>query len=66
MAPPLDFPGGTAVAVLAAVAIIWVLSSLSKAEFGALAVTVAVASAIYAWARWRAAARGPAPGALPD
>jgi hypothetical protein len=52
--------------VLAAVAILWVLSSLSKAEFGALAVTMAVASAIYAWARWRAAARGPAPGVLPD
>jgi amino acid transporter len=55
--PPLDFPGGTAVAVLAALAILWVLSSLSKAEFGALAVTVAVASAIYAWARWRSAGR---------
>jgi amino acid transporter len=65
--PPLDFPGGTAVAVLAALAILWVLSSLSKAEFGALAVTVAVASAIYAWARWRLAGRVTDPLAkLPD
>jgi len=54
---PLDMPGGTAVALLASVAIIWVLSSLSRAEFAALAVTVVVASAIYAWARWRAAVR---------
>jgi amino acid transporter len=64
--PPLDLPGGTVVAGLAVVAIIWVLSSLSRAEFGALAVTVAAASAIYAWARWRASLRRGEPSVVPD
>lgn len=61
---PLDVPGGTAVAVLASIAIVWVLTSLSAAEFAALAVMVAAASALYAWARTRAAARRA--GALRD
>jgi amino acid transporter len=58
---PLDFPGGTLIAVLACLAIIWVLTSLTAAEFRALAVLVVVASAVYAWARWRAGVRRPAP-----
>jgi amino acid transporter len=64
--PPLNFPGGTAIAVLASLAIVWVLSSLSGAEFAALGVTVAVASLIYAWARWRAPGRDASRGVLPD
>ena len=51
--PPLDLPGGTAVAVLAGGAILWVLTSLTGAEFRALALLVVVASAMYAWARLR-------------
>ncbi|MGH7631441.1 MAG: APC family permease [Gemmatimonadales bacterium] len=63
---PLDFPGGTAIAVLASLAILWVLTSLSAAEFAALAVMVVVASAMYAWARWRATVRSRSPDVLPD
>lgn len=63
---PLDFPGGIPIAVLASLAIVWVLTSLSGAEFGALAVMVAVASVMYAWARWRRTARHPTTGALTD
>jgi APA family basic amino acid/polyamine antiporter len=51
--PPLDLPGGTAVAVLACAAILWVLTSLTGAEFRALALLVVVASAMYGWARLR-------------
>jgi amino acid transporter len=63
---PLDFPGGTVIAVLAVLAILWVLTSLSAAEFAALALTVVVASAIYAWARWRAPAGPPRPEPITD
>jgi APA family basic amino acid/polyamine antiporter len=50
---PLDLPGGTVIAVLACGAILWVLTSLSGAEFRALALLLAVASAMYGWARLR-------------
>ncbi len=63
---PLDFPGGTVIAVLAVLAILWVLTSLSAAEFAALALTVVVASVIYAWARWRAPARPRSPKPITD
>jgi basic amino acid/polyamine antiporter, APA family len=63
---PLDLPGGTPIAVLASLAIIWVLTSLSRAEFAALTLMVVAASAMYATARWRAAARRSARGVLPD
>jgi APA family basic amino acid/polyamine antiporter len=63
---PLDFPGGTAIAVLASLAIVWVLTSLTGPEFRALAVLVVVASATYAWARWRPGARAPASAVSPD
>ncbi|MGH7518195.1 MAG: APC family permease [Gemmatimonadales bacterium] len=63
---PLDFPGGSVIAVLAVLAILWVLTSLSAAEFAALALTVVVASAIYAWARWRAPARPRSPKPITD
>jgi hypothetical protein len=41
------------VAVLACAAILWVLTSLTGAEFRALALLVVVASAMYGWARLR-------------
>ncbi|HET8625297.1 MAG TPA: APC family permease [Gemmatimonadales bacterium] len=63
---PLDLPGGTVVAVLASIAIVWVLSSLSRAEFAALALMVVAATAMYAWARWRGSVRRVEPTALSD
>ena len=63
---PLNLPGGTVVAVLASIAIIWVLSSLSRAEFAALALMSVVATAMYGWARWRNSVRRVEPTALPD
>jgi amino acid transporter len=63
---PLNLPAGTVVALLASIAIVWVLSSLSRAEFAALALMVVVASAMYGWARWRGSVRRVAPTAVPD
>jgi amino acid transporter len=63
---PLNLPGGTVIAVLACLAIVWVLTSLTAAEFRALAILVAVATGLYAWARWRSGVRGQAPAPSVD
>jgi amino acid transporter len=62
----LNLPGGTVIAALASIAIVWVLSSLSAAEFAALGLTVVVASAVYGWARWRTPAGERRSRVLPD
>jgi amino acid transporter len=48
---PLNLPGGTVIAVLACLAMVWVLSSLTGPEFRALALLLVAATVMYAWAR---------------
>jgi amino acid transporter len=50
---PLNLPGGTVIAVLACLAMVWVLSSLTGPEFRALALLLVAATVMYAWARRR-------------